>query len=318
MTDAHILRVALAQIAPVWLNKVETISKIETWIKKAAKEEAELVVFGESLLPGYPYWISLTNGSAFNSKIQKEINAHYIRNAVEIESGDLNNICELAKQHKIAIYIGVIEKALNRGNHSIYCTLVYINQLGEIRSVHRKLQPTFEERLTWAPGDGHGLRTHSLKAFTVGGLNCWENWMPLSRTALYAMGEDLHIAVWPGAKRNTENITRFIAEESRSYSIGVSGLMRKSDFPSNTPHLDIILENAPEILSDGGSCIAGPDGKWIVEPVINKEYLIVRDLNFNSVLEERQNFDVAGHYSRPDVTKLFVNRERQSLIEIKD
>lgn len=311
----HILRVALAQIAPIWLDKTATITKLVEWIEKAGKEEAELICFGESILPGYPYWVSITDGARFNSQVQKEIHAHYTRNAIEIESGDLNPICAAAKKNKVAVYLGTIEKGLNRGNHSLYCTLVYIDQDGEIKSTHRKLQPTFEERLTWAPGDGNGLRVHGLKTFTVGGLNCWENWMPLSRTALYAMGEDLHVAVWPGAKRNTENLTRFIAEESRSFSIGVSGLMSKEDFPLNTPHIDLILEGAPEMLSDGGSCIAGPDGQWIVEPITGKETLIVQDLDFNRVLEERQNFDVAGHYSRPDVTQLHVNRERQSLIK---
>lgn len=317
-TSTSILKVALAQISPIWLNKEQTIDKIIDSIKSAGEQGANLVCFGEALLPGYPYWVSLTNGAVFNSKVQKEIHAHYIRNAVEIEKGDLDGICEMAKKHNISVYLGTIERGLDRGNHSIYCSLVYIDQAGKICSVHRKLQPTFEERLTWAPGDGHGLKVHPLGPFTVGGLNCWENWMPLSRTALYALGENLHVAVWPGAKRNTEGLTRFIAEESRSFSIGVSGLMRKEDFPADTPHLDLILENCPDILSDGGSCIAAPDGKWIVEPLVNEEKLIIADLDFNRVLEERQNFDPAGHYSRPDVTRLVVNRERQSIAIFED
>ncbi len=314
----NIIKIALAQIAPVWLNKTATIEKIIDYINKGGKEKADLIVFGEALLPGYPFWISLTNGADFNSTVQKEIHAHYIRNAVQIEAGDLNTICKAARENKIAIYLGTIERAQNRGSHSLYCSLVYINKEGIIKSVHRKLQPTYEERLTWSPGDGNGLQVHSLKQFTLGGLNCWENWMPLSRTALYAMGENLHIAVWPGAYRNTIDLTRFIAEEGRSFSVGCSGLMRKEDFPKNTPHLELILDNAPDILSDGGSCIAGPDGKWICEPIINKEVLIVEELDFNRVLEERQNFDIPGHYSRPDVTQLIVNRERQSLVKFKN
>ena len=190
--------------------------------------------------------------------------------------------------------------------------------MGLIQSVHRKLQPTYDERLTWAPGDGNGLRVHPLKEFTVGGLNCWENWMPLPRTALYGMGENLHVAVWPGSVRNTKEITRFIALESRSYVLSVSALMTKNDFPADTPHLEKILENAPEVLTDGGSCIAGPDGEWIVEPLLNSEGLIIQQLDFNRVLEERQNFDPSGHYSRPDVTKLIVNRQRQATVEFED
>ena len=315
--NENILKVALAQISPVWLDKVATIDKIISSIEEAGNENCELVVFGESLLPGYPFWVDLTNGATFESKIQKEIHAHYVRNSVQIEKGDLDSICDTAKKHKISVYLGMIERAENRGGHSIYCTLTYIDATGEIKSTHRKLQPTYEERLTWAPGDGHGLQVHPLKQFTVGGLNCWENWMPLSRTALYGLGEDLHIAVWPGSERNTKDITRFIAKESRSFVISVSSLMSRSDFPKNTPHLDLILKDAPEVLADGGSCIAGPDGEWIVAPVVNKEGLIIETIDFNRVLEERQNFDPVGHYSRPDVTKLVLNRERQSALDIK-
>lgn len=308
----------MAQIAPVWLNKHKTIEKVKDYIEKASREQCELLVFGEAFVPGYPFWISLTDGAKFDAPIQKEIHAHYVNNAVQIEAGDLDDICLLSKQFKMAIYLGVIERAKDRGGHSIYCSLVYIDPNGEIKSVHRKLQPTYEERLTWSPGDGNGLRVHGLKQFTVGGLNCWENWMPLSRTALYAMGEDLHIAVWPGADYNTKDITRFIARESRSYVVSVSSLMRIEDFPENTPHLDEILKNAPAMLVNGGSCIAGPDGEWIVPPIIEKEGLFVSTIDFDRVLQERQNFDPVGHYSRPDVTKLTINRERQSILDIED
>lgn len=134
----------------------------------------------------------------------------------------------------------------------------------------------------------------------------------------YGLGENLHIAVWPGSDHNTKDITRFIARESRSYMISVSSLMSKKDFPKNTPHIESILEKEPETLVNVGSCVAGSDGEWIVEPVLDKEGLIYASLDFNRVLEERQNFDPVGHYSRPDVTKLSVNRERQSTTEYFD
>jgi len=311
----HTLKIAMAQIAPVWLNKTKTLQKVEQSIIDAAKEGCELIVFGEGLVPGYPYWLALTGGAEWDKKVNKELHAHYVRNAIMIETGELDAICQLAKTHHIAIYLGIIERAQNRGGHSVYASLVYINEHGDIKSVHRKLQPTYDERLTWSPGDGHGLQVHSLKQFTVGGLNCWENWMPLPRTALYGLGENLHIAVWPGSDYNTKDITRFIARESRSFVVSVSSMMSKTDFPEDTPHLDQILENAPEVLSNGGSCIAGPDGEWVIEPVTHKEGLIIQTIDFNRVYEERQNFDPVGHYSRPDVTKLIVNRERQSTVD---
>ena len=308
----------MAQIAPVWLNKQRTIEKILNEIEKAGQKQCDLLVFGEGLLPGYPFWIELTDASEFDAELQKELHAHYIRNSIHIEAGELDSICALAKKYKMAIYLGIIERAGDRGGHSLYCSLVYIDPKGEIVSVHRKLQPTYGERLTWSPGDGNGLQVHKLKQFTLGGLNCWENWMPLPRAALYGLGEDLHIAVWPGSDHNTRDITRFIARESRSFVVSVSSLMRVGDFPDDTPHLKDILKKAPKVLTNGRSCIAGPNGEWILEPVIEKEGLFIQDIDFNRVLEERQNFDPVGHYSRPDVTKLIVNRERQSTVEFED
>lgn len=316
--NINTLTIAMAQIAPIWLNKSKTIDKIKSYITEAANKGCELVVFGESLLPGYPFWLSLTDASKFESKMQKQLHAHYIRNAIQVEAGELDDICQLAKQHKIAIYLGIIERAKNRGGHSLYCSLVYIDANGIIQSVHRKLQPTYEERLSWSAGDGHGLQVHPLKKFTVGGLNCWENWMPLARTALYGLGENLHIAVWPGSDHNMQDIIKFMAKEGRSFVVSVSGLMRVDDFPEDTPHLDEILKKAPAILANGASCIAGPDGQWIVEPVLETEGLIIQTIDFNRVLEERQNFDAVGHYSRPDVTQLTVNRQRQSVVKYKD
>ena len=138
--------------------------------------------------------------------------------------------------------------------------------------------------------------------------------MPLARTALYAQGENLHVAVWPGSDHNTKDITRFIARESRSYVISVSGLMNKDDFPKSTPYQDVLLKAAPDTLSNGGSCIAGPDGEFIIEPQLNLEGVFTHTLDFNRVLEERQNFDPVGHYSRPDVTRLILNTERQGIL----
>ncbi len=312
------LTIGLAQIAPVWLDRAGTLSKMVEQVRGAEEAGCQLLAFGEALLPGYPFWIEHTNGAVFNSPMQKEIHAHYMDQAVQIEAGHLDLLCEAAKESGVTIVTGIIERPLDRGGHSLYASLVYIDLNGVIQSVHRKLMPTYEERLTWSPGDGHGLRVHKLSAFTVGGLNCWENWMPLARAAMYGQGEDLHIAIWPGGVHNTHDITRFIAKESRSYVASVSGLMHASDFPKDTPHLSAILENSPDVLANGGSCIAGPDGKWIVEPVPDEEKLIVATIDHKRVREERQNFDPSGHYSRPDVTQLKVNRSRQSTVVFEE
>ncbi len=316
--NIYILTIGLAQIAPVWLDRSQTLEKVLEQIRAAADVNCQLVAFGEALLPGYPFWIERTDGARFNSPVQKEIHAHYMNQAIQVEAGHLDAVCESAKERQIAVVLGCIERPADRGGHSLYASLVYVDAEGVIQSVHRKLMPTYEERLTWSPGDGHGLRVHKLGPFTVGGLNCWENWMPLPRATLYGLGEDLHIAIWPGGVHNTQDITRFIAMESRSYVASVSGLMRKSDFPTDTPHLPAILENSSEVLADGGSCLAGPDGEWIVKPFVGEEKLLVAIIDHKRVREERQNFDPAGHYSRPDVTRLIVNRARQSTIQFEE
>ncbi len=306
------LRIAGAQIAPVWLDRAATLGKVVASVHRAADEGAQLVAFGEALVPGYPFWIEWTDGARFDSAMQKSLHAHYLDQAVQIEAGHLDPVCEAARARGIAVIVGCIERPADRGGHSVFASLVYIDAGGAIRTVHRKLMPTYEERLSWAAGDGHGLRTHPLGPFTVGALNCWENWMPLARTALYAQGEDLHVALWPGSVRNTEHITRFIARESRSYVLSVSGLLRHSDIGESVPFATELRERMPEVLAEGGTCLAGPDGSWVVEPVAHQEHLLLATIEHRRVREERQNFDPTGHYGRPDVLQLTVNRARQA------
>lgn len=310
------LKIALAQMAPVWLDRTATCEKIIQYMERAAAQNCDLVTFGEALLPGYPFWIERTDGARFNDAHQKIIHAHYLEQAVQIEAGHLDPICACAAAHNLSVYLGIIERPRDRGGHSAYASLVFIDGLGKIKSVHRKLMPTYEERLAWAPGDGYGLVTHCLGAFTLGGLNCWENWMPMPRAALYAQGEDLHVSVWPGGLHNTKDLPLFLAKEGRSYVIAVSGLMRVEDIPLDTPLRDqIIAGHRGNFMANGASALAGPDGEWIIEPQIGEEGLYTAVVDHSKVLEERQNFDPAGHYSRPDVMQLHVNCERQSTVK---
>jgi len=315
---SQILCVGLAQISPIWLDKLATLDKVSSYIADAGQKGCDLLAFGEALAPGYPFWVELTGGAQFNNAQQKQMFAHYVRNAIDIDAGDLDCICQQAKQHSVAIYLGTIEKPQDRTGMSLYCSMVYIDKDGVVQSVHRKLMPTFEERLVWSPGDGHGLQTHALEGFTVGGLNCWENWMPLARASLYGQGENLHVAIWPGSIRNTQDITPFLAKEGRSYSIGVSGLMPVAEIPSSLPLYDEIMQNIgdSEFLANGGSCLCAPNGEFIIEPQVGAEGLFTAEINLDRVREERQNFDPAGHYSRPDVTQLHVNRERQNTVKL--
>lgn len=316
--SADLLKVGLVQMAPVWLDRARTLDKVAAWLAEAAAQQCQLVAFGEALVPGYPFWVELTDGARFNSAAQKTMYSHYLDQGVVIERGDLDSVAGLCRQHRMACYLGVMERAPDRGGHSLYCTLVYIDQGGAIRSVHRKLQPTYEERLVWAAGDGHGLVVHDLGAFKVGGLNCYENWLPLARSALYGQGEDLHVSVWPGGLHNTQDLTRFIAQESRSYVIAVSGLMRPQDIPEGTQFRDQMLAADKPFFANGGSALAAPDGSWVIEPQIGVEGLFCAEIDHGRVREERQNLDLAGHYSRPDVTRLSVNRARQHTVRFED
>ena len=176
------LTVAVAQIAPVWLDRDRTITKVEAWAERAAAEGAGLVAFGEALVPGYPWWLEHTDAARFDDMRQKEWFAHYTDQSCEPDR-HFKDLAEIAREHNMAIVVGCMERALDRGGHSIYCSAVTIGQDGSIQPTHRKLMPTHEERLVWAQGDGHGLRTNSLPPFHMGVLNCWENWMPLPRAA---------------------------------------------------------------------------------------------------------------------------------------
>ena len=306
------LRVAAAQIAPVWLNRQRTLDKVIETIDQAAVSGVELVAFGECLVPGYPFWVERTDGARFDSNVQKDLFAHYVDQAVNLEAGHLDEVCEAARRNAIAVVLGILERPDDRGE-SVYACAVSISQNGEVVARQRKLMPTHEERLVWAIGDGHGLRTHRVGAFTVGALNCWENWMPLARTSLQTQGEDLHVAIWPGNPRNTREITRFMALEGRSYVLSVSGLMRAEDLPDNLPHGKTLKAAATDMpWAAGGSCLAGPDGRWLIEPG-EDEGLLIAEIDHREVRRARHNFDPTGHYSRPDVFQLKVNRLRQRI-----
>ena len=178
-----------------------------------------------------------------------------------------------------------------------------------IVSAHRKLMPTFDERMVWGTGDGHGLRVHRVGEMVVGGLNCWENWIPAVRHALYAQGIDLHVAGWPGAAGLTRDITRFIALEGRCYVLSAGALLPRSAVPDSFALRDAAFGDL-DLMYDGGSAVAAPDGSWVVEPVSGTEGLVTADVDPARVRGERQNFDPAGHYFRGDVIKVEIDRTR--------
>lgn len=312
------MRVAIAQFAPAFLDRARVTAQVVGWIGRAAEAGASVVCFGEALIPAYPLWLCRTDGASFDDPVQKRLFARYSREAVCVEDGDLDAVRAAAAEHGVAVVLGFVERPRGRG-HSLFCSRVIIAGrddetagccAGDILSVHRKLMPTYEERLVWGCGDGAGLVTHRVGEFRVGALNCWENWMPLARTALYEAGEDLHIMLWPGCERLTGDITRFAAREGRSYVVSASAILRPRDMPVDVAELAPLRESEDAAFYDGGSAIANPDGTWLIEPVVGREELIVAELDLDRVREERQNFDPTGHYARPEILRLSVDRTR--------
>ncbi|MFX0085499.1 MAG: carbon-nitrogen hydrolase family protein [Candidatus Hodarchaeota archaeon] len=295
------VRIAGIQIAPIFLNSKKTWEKLSDYIREACDNDAQLVTWGETLIPGYPFWLSPSGGARWNNSDQKKTYSTYWREALDLSNSKIvSEIKQLARELKITMMGGIAE----RNSGSIYCTLITINDKGELINRHRKIKPTYEERLVWADGDGIGLKTVPFQGYRIGGLNCWENWIPYARAALHKQDELLHVAVWPGSDGLTKNITKFLALEGRYWVFSVSGLLRTQDFISLSekefPVKQFIdLEN--KIWQNGGTVIANPKGDFVSKPLIEKEAIVYADIDFMNAIEERQNFDYSGHYSRFDI-----------------
>lgn len=300
------MKIAVVQAAPVFLDASATTDKALGILREAASAGAELIIFPEVFLSGYPIW-ARTAGVASNDELLRLGQVAYLKSAVDIDGPELSALAQEASEKGVFVYIGVVERSTSGG--SVYASLVAVHPDHGIVNVHRKLKPTFHERLVWADGDGHGLQVQSWREFKIGGLNCYENWQPLARQALYQQGEQLHIATWPGDLSVTEHITKFIAMEGRVYVASASGLLRVSDIPERFPLRKYVVEGR-DVINDGGSMIVAPGGLVIAGPVTGQETILYADLSLDEVLGSRLKLDPSGHYSRGDILSLKHNKER--------
>jgi nitrilase len=309
-----ILTVGAAQVGGPWLNGPARLAQLVDYTTAAADQGCEVIAFPETYLSGYPFWLPRTGGARFNDPDQKACYAYYLDCALEVPGPEIAQIATLSADLSITIIVGVTERGVGNGRGSTYCSVLTVDPARGLVGHHRKLVPTHDERLVWAAGDGAGLRTHAAGAATVGTLNCWENWMPSARQALYAGGEDVHVSVWPGSTGLTSDITRFVALEGRVFSVAVSGVLHAADVPDDFPLADELRAVSEATAFNGGSAIAGPDGQWLVSPVPDAEGLIIADLELGLVARERLTFDPTGHYSRPDVFVNTVRRDRHAAV----
>lgn len=307
------LRIAAAQIAPALFDADATTQRVVASIIEAAQAGAALVAFGESFIPGYPAWLSQGGGARFEDPEQADAYRRYLSASLPLDGDHVSQIRSTCRDHGITAVVGVLERSQSGGTG--YCTALVVDEGGEIVVAHRKLRPTYEERLVWGPGDGHGLRTFDVRGVRCSVLNCWENWMPLPRTALYAQGTQLHVGIWPGTDVNTRDITRFVAREGRVFMLSAGARMSLDDVPKD---FELGQRLGEAWNRNGGSAVAGPDGNWVVEPDTTTDGLVLADIDVAQVLAARQSFDATGHYSRPDVLQLSVDRTRHENATFND
>jgi predicted amidohydrolase len=267
-------------------------------IRDAANQGAALIVFGETWFPGYPVCLDVCPGAAlWNHKPTKEVFSELRENSISVAGPEVARLADAARDHTIDIVIGINER-VDHGpaRKTPYNSLLIFTPDGRLPNHHPKLMRTFTETLVWGAGDGSGLDSVQLGPAPIGGLICWEHWMPLVRMAMHQAGEDIHIALWPTVNEVAQLASRHYAFEGRCFVLAVGLMMPTSDIPSVLPH-----QVERQWVERGGSSIIGPDSNYIVAPIYDREELIVAHLNLSLIDHEAMALDVTGHYVRPDV-----------------
>jgi len=297
------VKVACVQAEPVVLDREATIDKLEVLAAEAAAEGAQLVVFPEAFVPAYPSSVWARALAGWSQAGAREAFALLARESVEVPGAAADRIGAAARAHGIWIVTGVTEVDPARPS-TLYNTLLYHGPDGSLVEKHRKLVPTNHERLVWGPGDGGGLRAFETPLGRLGGLICWENYMPLARFALYESGVEIYVASTADDGDAWQATLVHIARESRSFVVAPSHFQRASAYPADFPLRELIA--GTDVIGRGGSAILGPDGAYLAGPLYDQEGVLYAELDPARLWEERQRFDPAGHYHRPDVLQLSV------------
>ncbi len=298
-----VVRVACVQAEPVVLRREKTIDKLERLTAEAAEAGAGLVVFPETFVPAYPSSVWARALAGWAAPGAKESFALLARESVEVPGPAADRIGEAARRHGVWIVTGVNEVDPDRPS-TLYNTLLYHGPDGTLALKHRKLVPTNHERLIWGQGDGGGLRALPTELGRIGGLICWENYMPLARFALYESGVEIYIASTADDGAAWQATLVHIARESRAFVVAPSHFQRAAAYPDDFPLRDLL--DGADVIGRGGSAILGPDGAYLAGPVYDEEAILYADLDPARLWEERQRFDPAGHYHRPDLLSLSV------------
>lgn len=298
--------VAVVQSAPVLFDKQHALEQIDKWTRRAAAQGAGLIVFPEVFVSGYPRGLQFGTRVGSRSEAGRIDWASYWASAIEVPGKDTLLIGEMAKEAGAYIAVGVVEKEQEFRSTTLYNSIVYIGPDGRVAGKHRKLVPTGAERLLWGQGDGSTLPVIDTPFGKIGGLICWEHYMPLARAAMYAKGVDIWIAPTADARDTWQATIRHIACEGRCFVLSANQYVTKASYPTNLAcYADI--EGDGEVLCAGGSAILGPLGSYIAEPLYGREGMLLAELDRAEVIRSRFDFDPVGHYSRPDVFQLHVN-----------
>jgi nitrilase len=306
MPKTNSLRVAISQSAPVYLDKQASLDKALNILQEASAAGVQLIAFGETWFPGYPAWLDVCPQAAlWNHEPTKLVFARLRQNSLAVSGPEVQTLCQAAGDLKLTVVMGINERVdSGPGGGTLYNTLLTFTPDGRLGNCHRKLVPTFSERMVWGNGDGGGLTAVDAGGFRVGSLICWEHWMPLARMAMHNSGEHIHIAVWPTAHELHQLASRHYAFEGRCFVLAVGLLMPATDLPAEfAPH-----DTQATWVQRGGSAIIAPDARYIVEPVWEREELIVADLDLSEIDKEAMTLDVTGHYARPDVFDFALKR----------